>query len=41
MEQNAATTAELVSTIVINQVKPKRQDKEGTLDDQKPLNLLN
>ena len=41
MDQNQAAMAQLVSTIDIDHVKSKNQDKEGILDDQKPLILLN
>ena len=39
--KNKAAMAQLVSTINIDHVKSKNQDKEGILDDQKPLILLN
>ena len=41
MNQNKATTAQLVWTIDIDHVKSKNQDKESILDDQKPPILLN
>ena len=41
MDQNKAAMAQLVSTIDIDHVKSKNQDKEGISDDQKPLILLN
>ena len=41
MNQNLATTAQIVWTIDIDHVKFKNQDKEVILDDQKPLILLN
>ena len=41
MDQNKAAMAQLVSTIDIDHVKSKNQDKEGILDDQKPVVLSN
>ena len=41
MDQNKAAMAQLVSTIYVDHVKSKNQDKEGIPDDQKPLILLN
>ena len=42
MDQNSkAAVAQLVSTIVTDQVKSKNQDKEWITDGQKPLILLN
>ena len=40
MDQNTEAVAQLVSTIDAVHVKSKNQDKEDTLDYQKPLTLL-
>ena len=39
-DQNKAATAQLVSTIDIDHVKSKNQDKEGIPDDQKAADLV-
>ena len=40
-DQNKAAMAQLVSTVDTDHVKSKTQDKEGILDNQKPLILSN
>ena len=40
MDQNKGAMAQLVSTIVVDHVKSKNQDKEGIPYDQKLLNFV-